>query len=87
MKSNGKGIVILFWVFSFFTLTAFNPSKALAVNAAFDVKKMGDMSDFDPNNPGHPHRRHHQDCRGGFFFRPGGFGGPDLLDLGSLGRP
>lgn len=25
--------------------------QAMAVNAAFDVNKMGDMSDFDPNNP------------------------------------
>ena len=39
-------------ILSFFLLTALNPSpRAMAVNAAFDVNKMGDMSDFDPNNP------------------------------------
>jgi len=54
MKANGKGIIVLVCVFSFFALTAFNPAKALAVNAAFDVNKMGDMSGFDPNNPAIP---------------------------------
>ena len=38
MKANGKGIIVLVCVFSFFALTAFNPAKALAVNAAFDVE-------------------------------------------------
>ena len=35
----------------FFCLSVLGPSKVLAVNAAFDVNKMADMSDFDPNNP------------------------------------
>ena len=51
MKPIGKGIFILVGILSFFSLTAFSPSKVTAVNAAFDVNKMGDMSDFDPNNP------------------------------------
>jgi len=50
-KSISKGIFILVCILSFFSLTAFGPSTAMAVNAAFDVNKMGDMSDFDPNNP------------------------------------
>jgi branched-chain amino acid transport system substrate-binding protein len=45
------GVSMVVVIFSFFLLTALNPSEAMAVNAAFDVKKMGDMSDFDPNNP------------------------------------
>jgi len=51
MKSIGKGIFILVCILSFFSLTTFSPSTAMAVNAAFEVNKMGDMSDFDPNNP------------------------------------
>jgi ABC-type branched-subunit amino acid transport system substrate-binding protein len=51
MKSVGKGLVILFCLIFCFSLTAMGPARALAANAAFDVKKMGDMSDFDPNNP------------------------------------
>ncbi|HMK66416.1 MAG TPA: ABC transporter substrate-binding protein [Thermodesulfobacteriota bacterium] len=38
-------------ILSIFLSMVINPSGAMAVNAAFDVKKMGDMSDFDPNNP------------------------------------
>jgi ABC-type branched-subunit amino acid transport system substrate-binding protein len=51
MKLIGKGIFILVCILYFFSLTTFSPSKTMAVNAAFDAKKMGDMSDFDPNNP------------------------------------
>jgi len=51
MKPVAKGIFILVCILSFFSLTALSPSKVTAVNAAFDAKKMGDMSDFDPNNP------------------------------------
>jgi len=54
MKSIGKGIFILACILSFLLLTAFSPSKAMAFTtpkASFDVNKMGDMSDFDPNNP------------------------------------
>jgi branched-chain amino acid transport system substrate-binding protein len=51
MKSVGKGIFIFACIFSFFSLTTLSPSRAMAINAAFDVNKMGDMSDFDPNNP------------------------------------
>ena len=52
MKRFSKGILILVFIFSFFTLTVFSPSHALsAVNAKFDVNKMGDMSDFDPEHP------------------------------------
>jgi ABC-type branched-subunit amino acid transport system substrate-binding protein len=46
-----KGILVLVCVFSLVAWMGVSPSRALAVNAAFDVKKMGDMSDFDPNNP------------------------------------
>ncbi|MBA4392390.1 MAG: branched-chain amino acid ABC transporter substrate-binding protein [Desulfobacca sp.] len=52
MKSIGKGFVILICMLFCFTLTALAPAKIqAAAKAAFDVKKMGDMSDFDPNNP------------------------------------
>ena len=51
MKSMGKVIFILACLGAFFCLSVLGPSKVLAVNAAFDFKKMGDMSDFDPNNP------------------------------------
>src|SRR3990172_13156106 len=51
MRTVGKGSVIFLCILSFFSLTVFSPSRATAVNAAFDVNKMGDMSDFDPNNP------------------------------------
>jgi len=46
-----KGVLVLVCVFSLLAWMGMSPSQALAVNAAFDVKKMGDMSDFDPNNP------------------------------------
>src|SRR3990172_8728889 len=51
MRTVGKGSVIFLCILSFFSLTVFSPSRATAVNAAFDVNKMGDMSDFDPNHP------------------------------------
>jgi len=54
MKSIGKGIFILASIFSFLSLTAFSPSGTMAMppaNAVFDINKMGDMSDFDPNDP------------------------------------
>ena len=56
MRSIGKGIFVVVTIFSFFSVTVFGPSPAAAAglgkpNAAFDVNKMGDMSDFDPNNP------------------------------------
>jgi branched-chain amino acid transport system substrate-binding protein len=51
MKSIGKGVMVIICIFSLFSWMAISPSKVLAVNAVFDVKKMGDMSDFDPNNP------------------------------------
>ena len=35
MKSTGKGIFLLFCVFSFFALTAVNPSKVLAGQCRF----------------------------------------------------
>ena len=51
MKPIGKSTFILLSILSFFSLALVGSSEAAAVNAAFDVKKMGDMSDFDPNNP------------------------------------
>jgi len=56
MKPIGKGIFVVVAIFSFFSVTAFGPSPVAAAglgkpNAVFDVNKMGDMSDFDPNNP------------------------------------
>ncbi|MBI5605265.1 MAG: ABC transporter substrate-binding protein, partial [Deltaproteobacteria bacterium] len=51
MKWFVKGILVSLCVFSLLSYTALSPSQAMAVNAAFDFKKMGDMSDFDPNNP------------------------------------
>ncbi len=51
MRPIGKGIFVLVSILSFFSATAFSQPKATAVNAAFDVNKMGDMSDFDPNKP------------------------------------
>jgi hypothetical protein len=59
MKSIGKGIFILVCILSFVILTAFSSSKAMAFTtqkAAFDVNKMGDVSDFDPNKPVIPTR-------------------------------
>ncbi|MBI5604805.1 MAG: hypothetical protein HY879_15810, partial [Deltaproteobacteria bacterium] len=47
----GRLLLILVFILSFFSLTTVTPSKTLAANAAFDVNKMGDMSDFDPNHP------------------------------------
>lgn len=55
MKSIGKvsqGILAFVCLFSFLSLIVLKPSQVLgAVNAKFDVNKMSDMSDFDPNNP------------------------------------
>ena len=54
MKCIGKGkrkLFIFVFLFSFISLATVSPPKVIAVNAAFDVKKMSDMSDFDPNNP------------------------------------
>ena len=54
MKDIGKGkrkLFIFVFLFFFISVTTVIPSKVMAVNAAFDVKKMSDMSDFDPNNP------------------------------------
>jgi branched-chain amino acid transport system substrate-binding protein len=51
MKSMSKSIFI---VSSIFFLVVMSPMMAMGangVNAKFDVNKMGDMSDFDPNNP------------------------------------
>ena len=47
-------VVVLIGCFSFLALLVLGPSGAMAMppaKAAFDVNKMGDMSDFDPNNP------------------------------------
>jgi ABC-type branched-subunit amino acid transport system substrate-binding protein len=46
-----QGILVLVCIVSIFFFPVLNPSRVLAANAAFDVNKMGDMSDFDPNNP------------------------------------
>jgi len=51
MRSLGEGMFIAICIISFCCVTLFSPSRVMAVNTAFDVKKMGDMSDFDPNNP------------------------------------
>ena len=54
MKGIGKGkrkLFVFIFLFFFISVTTVSPSKVMAVNAAFDVKKMSDMSDFDPNNP------------------------------------
>ena len=54
MKDIGKGkrkLFIFVFLLFFISVTTVIPSKVMAVNAAFDVKKMSDMSDFDPNNP------------------------------------
>jgi branched-chain amino acid transport system substrate-binding protein len=59
MKSICRRILIFAFILSFFSLIALNPSQAVAVNAAnevkakaaFDVNKMSDMSDYDPANP------------------------------------
>ena len=53
MKATGKGRgrwIVIGCIF-IFTVFLFGAPQARAVNDAFDVKKMGDMSDFDPNNP------------------------------------
>ncbi len=51
MKKNGNWIFVLVCLLSFFSLTTFMPPQALPANAKFEFNKMGDMSDFDPNNP------------------------------------
>jgi branched-chain amino acid transport system substrate-binding protein len=53
MKCFGKRFFLFLCVFSLFYLTICSPSMAAPakVNAAFDVNKMSDMSDFDPGNP------------------------------------
>jgi ABC-type branched-subunit amino acid transport system substrate-binding protein len=59
MKLKDKGIFIVVGFLSLFFLTTMSPTlgmaagkaKVPAVNAKFDVNKMGDMSDFDPSNP------------------------------------
>jgi ABC-type branched-subunit amino acid transport system substrate-binding protein len=54
MKSAGKRSFVLVGILSLLFLTAFSPPEAKAFTApkaAYDAKKMGDMSDFDPNNP------------------------------------
>lgn len=64
-KLFGKCIVVMTGVFFLLSLLAYSPSMAVAakpvkakkenkgpkVNAGFEFGKMGDMSDFDPNNP------------------------------------
>ena len=49
MKKWRNGV----WVFGVIVFVVFlmGTNKAMAANARFDVNKMGDMSDFDPNNP------------------------------------
>jgi branched-chain amino acid transport system substrate-binding protein len=49
--SKRRGISIFVLMLSLFLITSIIPSPGLAANAAFDINKMGDMSDFDPNNP------------------------------------
>jgi len=53
MKATGKvqGRWIVIGCIFMFTVFLFGAPQAMAVNDAFDVNKMGDMSDFDPNNP------------------------------------
>ncbi len=51
MASRGKRLLFLSCCLSLLSLPVLCPSGALAVNAVFDVNKMGDMSDFDPSNP------------------------------------
>lgn len=53
MKSMVKRfwVVVLMGCFAFCSVWSLGPSPAMAQKAAFDVNKMGDMSDFDPNNP------------------------------------
>ena len=87
MKSMGKVIFILACLGAFFCLSVLGPSKVLAVNAAFDVNKMGDMSDFDPNNPVIPTGDTIKIALVASFSGPGGPGGTDLLDLGFMGGP
>ncbi|MDP3041071.1 MAG: hypothetical protein Q8O18_14545, partial [Deltaproteobacteria bacterium] len=48
-KVQGRWIVIG-CIFMFLVFLCGIP-QAMAVNDTFDVKKMGDMSDFDPSNP------------------------------------
>ena len=49
MKSIGKGIFILVCILSFFSVTTFSPSTAMAF-----VPLKGDLSKYDPNNPAFP---------------------------------
>ncbi|MDI6754611.1 MAG: ABC transporter substrate-binding protein [Thermodesulfobacteriota bacterium] len=53
MKASGKiqGRWIVMGCIFMFIVFLFGTPQAMAVNAFFDANKMGDMSDFDPNNP------------------------------------
>lgn len=51
MKLKGKSIFIVLSIFSFLLLSAIYSNAAMVPKAKFEVNKMGDMSDFDPNNP------------------------------------
>ena len=43
--------LIVSGILVFFCVCLLGLPQAMAVNAKFDVNKMGDMSDFDPNHP------------------------------------
>jgi branched-chain amino acid transport system substrate-binding protein len=49
LVQKGSSAILLLFLVALFGVVI--PSASLAANAAFDAKKMGDMSDFDPNNP------------------------------------
>jgi len=51
MKRFSKGVAVLVFVFSFFSLVASSPGQVPAVKAKLDLSKVSDMSDFDPDNP------------------------------------
>ena len=77
---KGKGILMVLCVFSFFFMvTAMSPTlgmaadkaKAPAVKARFEVNKMADMSDFDPNNFPNPTGDTIKIAVVGYLFRSG----------------
>ena len=51
METMGRRHLTIVVLMSLFFLLAFSPTGVRAANAKFDANKMGDMSDFDPNDP------------------------------------
>ena len=85
----GMRIFVLSFIFSFFFLTAVNPSKAgRPPMQNLMSTKWGICPILILINPAVTLRGHHQDCRGGLLFRPGRYkSGERFYCLRPYGRP